>query len=289
MKPCVARLIVITTLISTSGFCSDEWMGLQQESYWSAGLRLNHYESGDSSHELYFFTTLAGSTFLNIQLGESTLEDNGNTFDSNSYLGQLVWSVSSETDLGFSYQYQGKSQELEIQQYAMQIDWGPYPAFLTLEFSTGDVYVYTRDVNPLTRDIPDRVKSDLKSYTYGAGYWFDTFSLSARHQRFDYTLNFSRLDASPILQLLLQPGALAQTDLLVSEQTSISLDYPLDKRYLAWHLLISRSELDNSETRALQFDWIEQLNKNSSLFLSLNRSDEDQDNWSFGVGLEWNS
>lgn len=289
MIPPVARFFVVATLISTSGYCSDEWIGLQQKTSWTAGLHLNHYESGDSSHDLYFFTTLPGSTYLNIQMGESTLEDNGNSFDSDSYLGQLGWSVSGEIDLGFSYQYQGKSQQLEIQQYAMQLDWIPYPAFAALEYSRGDVHVFTRDVNLPIRDIRNRVESDVQSYTFGVGYWFDAFSLSARHQRFDYELNFSRLDDSPILQLLLQPGALVQTDLLVSEQSSISLDYPLDKRFLAWHVLISRSALDNSETRALQFDWIEPLNRNSSLFVSLNRTDDEQDNWSFGVGLEWNS
>lgn len=270
-------------------YASDEWIGLQPETSWAAGLYLNHYEAGDTSRNLFVFATLPRSILLNVQLGSSTLEDNGESFDSNNYYAQLGWSAVPDIDVGISYQFEGQSGELEIEQLALQMDWNPYPAFFTAEISRGDVYIFTRDITPPIRDIRNRIQSDIDSYTLGIGYWFEAFSLSARVQRYDYELNLSALSTNPVLQILLQPGALAQTGLLVSEQSSITLTYPLEKRDLSWHLFITQSALDNTQTRALQFDWSEQLNKNSSLFVSLNRTDEEKDNWSFGVGLEWNS
>ena len=289
MKSSVVWVLSITALVFKPGFCSDDWIGLQADTAWTAGVRVNQYESGDHDRALYFFSTLPRSAYINFQISQSTLEDNGDTFDSDDYLVRTGWSVTDEMDLGLGYQYQGKSRELEIEQYALQLDWSPFPAFFSLQVSRGDVYLFTRDITPPIEDIRNRVQSDMHSYAFGAGYWFDSFSLSARSQRYDYERDLTALNTNRVVQFLLQPGALAQTGLLIAEQSSLTLDYPLDKRDLAWHVLISRSALDNSETRALQFDWIEQLNRHSSLYLSLNRSDEDQDRWSFGVGLEWNS
>lgn len=52
--------------------------------------------------------------------------------------------------------------------------------------------------------------------------------------------------------------------------------------------LSSQSEVDNSKTTSIQLDWSESLNNSTTLIMSINRSDEQQDNWSLGIGLEWN-
>ncbi len=267
---------------------AGEWIGLEARTSWLTGIHYEQDESGNSTHSLYLSSILQDSITFDLQLGRSTLVDQTGTFDSHAYHGRLGWWISSDINLGLSYSFQGQVQELEIEHYGIALDWNPYPAFLSLQLSRGELFLYARD-EIIFRNAPERVQSDIDANTVSLGWWFEHFRLSATMQTFTYELNLRALDRRPLIQSLVKPAALAQTGLLISEQYSIELNYPLLKRDLAWHLLSTRSALDDSETRALQFDWVEPLGKHSSLLLSVYRSDEQQDNWSFGVGLEWNS
>jgi hypothetical protein len=289
-KPVLMWAFICVMLINKTGSCSEDWIGLPAESAWAVGFRLYQDESDDSSQELFLFTTLTENTTMNVQLGRSILQGESSSFDSENISALIDWSTSSEVNLGIGYEFQGKSKELEIDQYVLQLGWTPYPFFYTFQYSNGDVYIFTQKTrNSNNPSIPIRLQSDVNSQALSIGYLMDSLTLTARFQHYEYELDLTVLKRRPLLSTLIKPAALTQSGLLISEQFSFSVDYPLEGRDLTWHLLSSRSALDNDETFALQFDWIEHLGKHSSLFVSLNRSDEEQANWSLGMGLEWSS
>lgn len=280
---------MISTSIINVSFAED-WigMGLDLEPSWIAGFQFSEDETKDSSQTLYLSKTLAPQTSFDIQYSQSHLYDQTESFDSHTFYTQFSWPVDDEILLGLGYQFQGQSKEIEINQYELQIKYNPYPASFNLEYLTGDLNIFTRNDLDINKQFSSHVQSDLSAISVTIGWWFEYFQLSARHQSFDYEMDLSALGSRPLLQLLVKPGALVQTGLLISEQSRVSFDLPLQDRDLALHYLSSQSEVDHSKSRSWQLDWIESLTDSSRLTLSVNRSDADEDNWSLSAGLEWN-
>lgn len=290
MKTCSCWFCIMLVLFFVPTAQADEdWIGLESQSSWLAGVRMTQDESEDQTYSVYLSLTTRSNIMLDLQASDSTLVDEDERFDSDSFYGQLNLPLDINSQLGFSYQFQGQQQELEIEQFGIQLGFDPYPFFGSLEYSDGDLYIYTRSEIPTILNVPDSVRSSMRSQSIQLGWWFDSFSLSLFYQDFNYEENISALADRPLLQLLVKPAALAQTGLLVSNQASLSLALPLPQRALSLHHFLTRSAIDNSETLSLQLDWLETLGRHSSLFLSLSHSDEADNNWSIAVGLEWNS
>lgn len=285
-------ITIMTNLLLQPLAYSEDWIGLgldlDQGPSWIVGIQFTEDESKDSSRIVYLSKTLGSQVTLDLQYGTTRLVDQNDSFDSDSFYGQLDWAAGDEVDVALSYRFQGHRNEFEIDQYGLQFSYNPYPASFAVEVLQGELFIHTRDNLPFDFDTSDNVQSDLSATTVSVGWWFENFRLSAMQQRFDYEINISALGSRPLLQLLVKPAALAQSGLLISDQSRISLDIPLSERALALHLLSSRSEVNNSKTKSVQFDWLEALTDSTSLALSINRSDEDQDNWSLSAGLEWN-
>ena len=152
---------------------------------------------------------------------------------------------------------------------------------------TGDVAVFTRPEIAIRRNIAHKISSDMSAIRLQFGWWFENFSLSAEHQNFNYQRDLSALSSRPLLQRVVKTAALAQTGLLISEQSSIDLYYPLDNRSLGGHIFFSRSAVDSSRSQSVQFDWTENLQKNIDLTLTINHSDDSSNVWSVSAGLQW--
>ncbi len=135
-------------------------------------------------------------------------------------------------------------------------------------------------------NIAEEFRSDMDVVEIGFGWWFEDLGISFNYRDYDYEKEVSALGSRRLLQLLVKPAALVHSDLLLKKQTSLSLQYLLPQRSLAWHWLSSRSELDgSSDTESLQMDWTEYITDNTGLLISVGRSDDDS--WSLGLGLEW--
>jgi hypothetical protein len=286
---CLWISMIALLSFQTTVLAQDDWIGLNAESIWTTGFRITEDETDDSTKTLYLSLTTSTSITLNLQYADSTLVDSTQNFDSESFYGQIILPISSDFYLGLGYKFEGQQKELEVEQKSINLSYVRYPFFSSLEYSDGNLLIFIRDEIPNELNIPSSVRSDLSASSVEIGWWFDNFSLSALYQSYDYELDISALDSRPLLQLLVKPAALAQTGLLISQTSSFNLTIPLQHRELSWHLFSTRSALDNSDTQSLQMDWIESLAKQTSLFLSLSRSDEAEDNWTISAGLEWNS
>ena len=268
---------------------TDDWIGLEPEPSLTLGYIYSHDQADNSTRSIYLSKQLTEAATINIDLSKDRLQNRFDTFQSYSVYGQLDWLFENQLNLAASYQFQGQKAELEVRQYSVQLGYSPYPAFMSIEFMSGNVEIFTREVIPRIIDIADRLASDFNATTYHIGWWFDLFSLSVRHQIFDYKRDISVLSSRPLLQLLIKPAALVQSGLLLSDRTTLSIDYPLEKRRLTGHIMQTRSAISNLITRSVQLDWSESINNSTSLILSINRSDEQQDNWFFSIGLEWSA
>lgn len=279
---------LITSLLIQSVGHAEEWIGLDSVPSWVAGFQLTEDTGEDNSKTVYLSKTLAGNTVLDLQYSTTSLTDSSDSFDSDTFSSQLGWTVTDEFNLGFKYQFQGKKNELENNQYALLLGYNPFPLSVSVEWLQGELFIYTRDRITAQSKLPDSIQSDLSSTTFSIGWWFENFQLSASLQQYSYEANISALQSRPLLQLLVKPAALAQSGLLLSEQSSVSLTIPFEERDLALHLLDSRSAVDDSKSHSIQLDWVETINSNTRLTLSINRSREDSDYWSLSAGLEWN-
>jgi len=280
-------LIMTMTTIPSLTVAQDDWIGLDAKTSWIAGMRFTEGETGDSTQSVYLSLTSPDDITLDLQYSDTNLVDKSETFESENFFGQLNLPVDGNIYLGFNYLFQGNQKELEIEQLGLLLSYDAYPLFTSLEYNDGDLYIFTRDdISPIL-NIPDSVRSELSATTLQLGWWFNDISLFFLHQQYDYEKDISALETRPLLQLLVKPAALTQAGLLIDSSSSISLSFLAPQRELTGHLFTTRSALDKSETRSIQLDWMETLGSQSSLFLSLNRSDEAEDNWSFSAGLEW--
>jgi hypothetical protein len=266
---------------------ADDWIGLPSKVQWVAGLQYTDEQNDDHS-TLFYLSRSSDPVSLDLQYSESVLSDDTNRFDSDSFNANIRGSITDSVELGVGYRFQGQRQQLEIELYSLQIACNPFPFFSSLEYADGDLYIYTREDLTDSR-IPDSVRSDMNLTSLQLGWWFDDFSLSASYQQADYEVNVSALDTRPLIQYIVKPSALAQSGLLVAYQSSISLNFPLTDDQVSLHLMSTTSAVDHSDVDAWQCDWLHLLDRHFSLLLSVNRSDNEEDNWSFSAGLEWNS
>jgi len=268
---------------------NDDWIGLEDEAARSrAGFLLTLDQQNNRTRSLYLQHSLSDSTEVYLNYSHDRLNQPQQAFISEDFSAELLLDLNLDWRIAAGYQFQGHNGELEINQSALRIEYAPWPAFMSLQWSAGDVRLYARDDLSAVVNAGRSIRSDLGSQQIELGWWFDDFTLSAQYRDFDYQRDISQLETRPLLQLLVKPGALAQSGLLLSRQSSIDLSIPLEPHRFGAHIQSSTSALDNSTIRSLQLDWIHNLNAHFNAMIFISRYQGSDPNWTISAGLEWN-
>ena len=297
MKPSLAFLIVTAMLISAPPGWADaalddnDWIGLDMEIDESAtriGFLLSQDQQNNSTQSLYLLQTLTPASRIHVNISRDRLNHPQGVFNSEDFSAEFLLDLDTQWTAAAAYQFQGQTGELEIEQFALRAEYAPSPGYLTLQWSDGDASIYARDDLPARFDPGRNLRSDLSSLQLELGWWFDDFTLSAQYRHYDYQRDVTQLDTRPLLQLLVKPGVLAQSGLLVSQQSSVNLSMPIDRHLFAAHILSTTSALNHDTIRSLQLDWMHNLNAHFDALFFISRYQGSDPNWTLSAGLEWN-
>ena len=268
---------------------NDDWIGLEDEAARSrAGFLLSQDQQDNQTQSLYLQHNLSDSAELYLDYSQDRLNQPQQAFISEDFSGELSFDLNPDWRMAIGYQFQGHNGELEINQSALRVEYAPWPAFMSLQWSAGDVRLYARDDLPGHSNTARSIRSDLASQQIELGWWFDDFTLSAQYRHYDYQRDISQLETRPLLQLLVKPGALAQSGLLISQQSSIDLSIPFEPHRFGAHILSSTSALNQRSIRSLQMDWIHNLDTHFDAMIFISRYQGSDPNWTLSAGLEWN-
>ncbi len=266
---------------------NDDWIGLDEAPVTHVGLSLSKDQQDNTSIDLYAQHQLSPDTRIDLDFSRDRLARNNHSFDSNDLNARLAFELNPLWLITLGYHFQGQRQQLQIEQFGLRTEYTPYPAFFALELGSGDLKLYTRHNLPV-RFHPGRgIRSNLHSVQLNVGWWFENFSLSAQFRHIGYQRDVSRLETRPLLQLLVEPGALAQSGLLLSRQVSIDLLLPLQQNQFGAHLQSSTSALNRQSVHSLQLDWTQQLDSHMDALFFISRYQGPESNWTFSAGLEW--
>jgi hypothetical protein len=272
-------------LLTASTVLAEEWIGLDDEPPMIIGFQYSEEEQGDHSRLVYLSVPVASTNSLDVNYSQTTLIDEDIRFDSDSLYAGINVEIDELFAISLNYQFQGRRNELEIERYGFQLIENPYPFSAQLGYSFGEVLIFTQqDIFP-NANIPENIQSDMDVLEVQLGWWFDRFGINISHRNYEYQKQLSALGSRPLFQLLVKPGVLVQTGLLLAEQTDLSLQFPLEQRSLILYWSSSRSEVDDSRAHSLQMDWTEYLTEQTGLLISVGRFDDS--NWHLGLGLEW--
>ena len=272
-------------LLSNSPLLAEEWVGLDVEPPTILGIGTSGTDQQSRTTTLYLTLPMAAASALQFDYSQATFVDDEISFDSDNLFLGFDAEVDAELEISLNYQFQGQLSEIEIEQYGIQLNYAPQAFNAMLGYSLGEVRLFTReDIRPapITADF---FQSDMNVIEIGLDYWFDNMGFGFLHQLYDYEKRGSLLVNTPRLQIRVKPGVLAQSGLLLAEQSSLSFQSQFENSGLSLNWSASRSELDDSRVQYLQVNWIEYFGDYTALILSVGVSDEDE--WLAGLGLEW--
>ncbi len=289
MNTVIMRLICSNILVATMSptlVQADDWMGLEDEPVTQLGYHYSFGQDDSDSHQFSLYHELDSSADLNLQYNRNNTATDTQDFDYQEVMGQLSWQAVEHIRLGVSYQYQGKTQELEITNLGFLGSYTQFPFTFTAEYRQGSLSIFTQN-NIRTLRVPDQIDSDMSSQHLSINWFYQDYGFYINYQRFDYQKDLTALDTQPILQAVVKPGALANTGLLLDTSTTAGVTLYQQQRELSWLLATTRYATDNSLTSSLQFAW-RQIMSNLNIIYSAGITDESQDQLSFGIGFEWN-
>jgi hypothetical protein len=278
--------LLATTTLPTRAF-AEEWIGLDEKPQSTQiGYNYSRGQDGSDSHQFTFDHAPDLDHSFNLQYSRNnTATDNGD-FDYDDLSGQLNWQAGDEFRLGISYQYQGKSNELEIENIGLMASYAPLSYLFMFEYRSGNLDAYTRS-NIGNAQVPDRFSSAIDSYHFSATWIQEDYDLFLNYQNYQYEKDLSTLNSSALLQALVKPGVLANSGLLLSSSTALGVTLYQDKQQLTLMLANVNYEVDNSDSNSLQMNWRSPLSGFSVIYSGA-ITDDSQDNLSFGIGFEWN-
>ncbi len=277
---------ILVATMSPTRVQAEDWIGLEDEPVTQLGYNYSFGQDDSDSHQFSLYHELDASTDLNLQYNRNNTVTDTQDFDYDEVMGQLSWQAAEHIRLGFSYQYQGKNQELEIANLGLMGSYTQFPFTFTAEFRAGSLSIFTKN-NISAPQIPKQVDSDMWSQHFTVNWFYQDYSFYMNYQRYDYQKDITALDTEPVLQAVVKPGALANTGLLLDTSTSTGVTLYQQQRELSFLLASTHYATDNSHTSSLQFAW-RQIMSNLNIIYTAGMTDESQDNLSFGIGFEWN-
>ncbi len=279
-------VMIMSGLLVDSILYAEEWIGLDDEPLTIVGFQYSEEQQGDHSRLVYLSLPVTSTNSLDVNYSQTSLNDEDIRFDSDSLYAGINVEIDEVFAISLNYQFQGQGNELEIDRYGFQLLINPYPFSAQLAYSFGEVRIFTQQNIFPNANIPEKVESDMDIFAVQVGWWFNRFGFNISHRIYEYQKQVSALGSRPLFQLLVKPGVLVQSGLLLAEQTDFSLQFPFEQRSLVGHWTSSRSEIDDSRVHSLQMEWTEYITGQTGLLISVGRSDGN--NWYLGLGLEWN-
>lgn len=285
VMPLLSHALLLSSSLPAQALAED-WIGLENESVTQLGYSYSLDQDDSDSHQLSLYHTPDSITHINLQYSQNNSVTDSGDFDYDDFQGQLRWTLDKNFQLGFSYQSQGKERELEISNIGILGSYTQFPYIFSMEYRSGSLSIYTRS-NINNAQVPDRMDSDIDSYHYSFTWIREELDFYLNYQTYQYEKDLSPLDTSIVLQILVKPGVLVNSGLLLSSMASAGVTWYQNQHELSWFLSSANYEVDDSQTNSLQFDWRNQRQQFSIIY-SAGITDDSQDNLSIGIGFEWN-
>ena len=280
----MTHLTPIITALTSTGVLSDDWIGLEAAPTWRAGYAYSYQQDGSDGHRLSLGHNLTSAAGVQLNWGRDQLVDEATEFDSESFNAALWWAVDDRISSSLEYRFDGEPGELEIEQLGLALTFTPWPLSMTLELRQGAVALFTRE--EITRpDIPNRVDSDVETLRVSVSWLSDAWILDLTVEDYDYQRDLSALATRPLLQLLVKPGVLANSGLLVKHNRSLGLTLYRPQRDWTGQFAHSVSAVDDSNSRDLAFDWRE-YHHGFDMIYSTGYNLDDDAAWSIAIGFE---
>ena len=264
----------------------DSWLDLGAPAPVIASLRFGASEGDDQWLAADLSLPLSERLRLGLAWSRDRIDTAGDTFDSNDLEGRIDWQFDPAFSLLAAWRFQGQKQELEIEQYRLGLAWSQPDRHVALSFGGGQVTVHPRDDLPPQYGIGPR-STDLSMWRLELGYQGTDLGGFASLEQFRYDDDLSALGRLRLLQYVVAPGALINSDLLLQRQLALGLY----GQYQAWGWTLqwtdSRDEVNEQQTRSLLLDLRRPLGEHSNLLLGLGHTLDSNQPWSLSIGLEW--
>ncbi len=274
---------IITALTATPAL-GEDWIGLEAAPTWRIGYGYDYQEDGSDGHRALLHHDLNPSAGVQFNWGRDQLVDDTTEFDSEYFSAALWWALGDHVSSSLEYRFEGEPGELEIEQLGLALTYTPWPVSISLELRQGDVALFTRD--EITRPgIPNRVDSDAEVLRASISWLQENWTLYLSVEDYDYQRDLSALATRPLLQLLVKPGVLANSGLLVKRNRNLGLTLYRLQRDWTWQYTHSVSAVDDSDSRDLVFDWRE-YHDGFDMIYSTGYNLDDDAAWSIAIGFE---
>lgn len=256
MKRLMLALLLLPIFLADS-FAAEDWLGLEDYPLFSLGAELSSDQAGNLAAALDPGLALNDRARIHGRYQIYQLSDDHEEFESLSLATTLWMQVSQSTEVEIGHFFEGNFDQLEKESLGLALGFSQGNWNIRFEFEEGDLLIFTRNDlgNVFDRAIPDRIDSELSSYAVSLGWQKQQWYWQASHKRYDYEVDLSRLNNSSLIQLIVKSAALAQTSLLISENTAIIIGHAdYDDDYSIW-LLQDRSAIDHLVNNSLVLNW----------------------------------
>ncbi len=265
----------------------DDWITAPTTEPLVLSVSIGVLEGGDSSLGGQLSLPLGDHLVLDLAGSRTRLEDNGGQFDSNDLEARIRFRLGDQVRLLAGWRFQGQSDELEIRQYHLGFAHETGSFDIALRLHRGSATVYSRSGLSGFFDIPERRRTDLSGWSVSLGGSGDDWGWFADWEALQYDDDLSALGRLRLLQLIIEPGALRQTGLLIRDRGSFGLIRYLDRDSWSLGLTQTRNEVDGERSRDLGLDGQIAWGKNRWLLMGIGYGLDAGQPWSASIGLQW--
>ncbi len=244
-------------------------------------------EGGDRYIAASLGAGLGRQLSVDLSASQTRLEDRDGFFTSLDLSGDLELRIDSHNRLGGGLRFQGQRGELEIERHRLGWTLNSGSLELALAWHFGRVTVFSRSDIDGRFNLPRSRSFDTDGWSLRLSTLGNDWGGYLSWERHDYDQDLSVLERHPLLQWLIEPGALQQTGLLLSERLGLGLSH-YQERY-SWSLGLSRQRngVDGETSRDLSLDGQYTLNPSWQLLLGLGYGLDAEQPLSLSAGLQW--
>lgn len=279
---CLLLLIVFETSHADE---LDDWILPEAYDPVLLGITYQQNEDSDKTSGISFSIPIKGVSVFDIGWSRSRFSDGDSDFTSEAFDTRLQMDVSTNLSLLVSYNTDGHDKELEISHYGLGFRYFHNQVYIEIVSEDGQLALYSRDELSNLSRVPEKSEMSKDGVAVTIGWWRGDFTFELFHQYYDYGKNVAVLGDSAWFQLLVKPEVLSLSNLLIDEQSRISLSHMDTNRVLSLHWISDVSAIDQQRLDVWQLDYSKDLTETTEGLLSVSRS-EDSD-WSFAMGLIW--
>lgn len=263
----------------------EDWILPETHEPILVGFTYQQNEDSDKTTSASLSIPLKGVSVLDISGSQSRFSDGSSKFTSEAFDTRLQMDVSPHLSLLVSYNTDGHDRQLEINHYGLGFRYFHNPLYIEIVSEDGQLALYSRNESGNLRQVPKKSEMSKDGVAVTIGWWMGDFTFELFHQYYDYGKNIAALGDSTWLQLLVKPEVLSLSNLLIDEQSRITLSYLNENHTLSVHWISDVSAVDKQRLDACQLDYGKALTETTEGLISISGS-EDSD-WSIAMGLIW--